>query len=134
MKGIERNTTETEKELKRAAREALTREVMALMERQPQEGLHWTGTKTDLLEALHIAYVEGSIVDREGCLCTFSHITAQVCSVLHVSVPHNPRAYVARAACRKGVYRRTFLDRYLYQWHEQGVGQPLHEEVGEAFS
>lgn len=46
-----------------------------LMNRNSDEGLHWTSTKTDLIELAHIVWETGELVDEYGRpLSFFRHI------------------------------------------------------------
>ena len=49
-----------EKQLTEHARQHLVHAFVRLLNASPDDGLHWTGTKTDLLEAAHIVFSDGS--------------------------------------------------------------------------
>ena len=111
------------------ARRQLAAEVEQLLSRTPADGLHWQGTKTDLMEALHVVYLTGSVLNPDGRSVTFQALVARVCRVLHVTPPANPYAYATRASLRKGIYQSAFLERYCHMLYHGGLPRPLHQQL-----
>lgn len=111
------------------ARERITEEFAALLRLDPDEGAQWKGSVADLMEAAHIAYTQGSICDTEGNVYTFVGMVTEVCHVLHVRKPHNPRGAAYQAARRKGVRRGALIGRYMRMMHEKGERQPLMRNI-----
>lgn len=95
------------------ARERLTEEFVELLQLSPEDGTRWTGTVTDLVEVVHIAYMQGTVCCDDGAACTFRQLVNTACAILHVKPPCNPRGCAYQAEQRKGVRCRTFLERYM---------------------
>lgn len=96
----------------REAQHRLSEEVRRVMNSSEHEGLHWTGTRVDLMEALHVAYLTGDLTDEWGIMMTFNSIVRRVCRVLHVQMPSNPYEMAARGSHRKGMQMNTYMERY----------------------
>lgn len=79
----------------REARERITEEFVALLSLDPDEGARWTGTVTDLMEATHIAYTQGTICDSEGNTCTFTQLVTGICDTLHVAAAQSGRMRIS---------------------------------------
>lgn len=92
-----------------------------LKEHQEQEGLTWTGSKADLMEALYYAFESGCLHDDYGMLLTFADIVRRGCTLLHITPPSNPYLMANRGRQRKGMKRLNFLDRYLVMMEKQPV-------------
>lgn len=114
------------------ARERLTEEFVELLSRSPAAGVRWTGTVRDLMEAAHVAYVNGTVCDAEGCVCTFRALAERACEVLHVSMPRNPSAVAYQGERRKGVRRKPFLERYAVLMFRYDVERPLARMIAGA--
>ena len=91
------------------------------------------GSQTDLMEALHTAYLFGNLHNDQGQPCTFKEIVNHACRRLFAHpVPSNPTALASRGRYRKGVKRQSFFDRYcLLQSHGKGC-RPLLQLVSKA--
>lgn len=113
----------------REARERITEEFVALLSLDPDEGARWTGTVTDLMEATHIAYTQGTICDSEGNTCTFTQLVTGICDTLHVKRPRNPAGCAYQAAQRKGVRKNSLIYRYMRQMFHSAVEKPLSSKV-----
>lgn len=115
----------------REAQQRLADEVKSLMEHEEHEGLYWSGTSTDLMEALHAAYSTGQLQDEQGICLTFRTIVSRVCSVLHVGQPHNPYECASRGRRRKGMRMNSFMERYerqISRHHEQPIWINISQE------
>ena len=99
----------------KTARQLMTEEFAALLAVGPEENASWTGCMTDLMEAAHIAYMQGTIRNDEGRLCTFKELVDRVCLCMHVKVPRNPRGFAYTADRRKGVRQMPLIERYRWQ-------------------
>ena len=83
-----------------------------LKEHQEQEGLTWTGSKADLMEALYYAFESGCLHDDYGMLLTFADIVRRGCTLLHIEPSRNPYVTALRARQRKGMKNLNYLERY----------------------
>ena len=90
----------------------LVSEVGQLLAHQPDEGLTWDSSQSDLIEALHVAFTTGMLADAEGNMMPFRSLVGRAASVLHFRPPRNPYQVASRAARRKGVQRTSFMRRY----------------------
>lgn len=126
--GGEREETMRTRQM-REARRRLTEEFVGLLRLRPEDGARWTGPVCDLMEAAHIVYGQGTVVDDEGCVCTFAELARRICAVLNVRLPSNPRCAATRAAMRKGVRRGPLIDRYVWQLFHSGIEHPLMRNV-----
>ncbi len=102
------NNREQERENRRRIIDDMTR----LLTHSADEGLQWRGSKTDLLEMVHILYWSDSIRDADGLPATFKNLVCRVCGILHVTVPRNPSQLVCHARRRKGRRVLPLLKRY----------------------
>lgn len=125
--GLQQNTMKTQQ--MREARERLTEEFIDMLRMSPDDGVKWTGTMRDLMEAAHVAYIYGTLCDAEGTACTFRALAARACSVLHVAMPRHPSAVAYQGEQRKGVRRRPFIERYAVQMFFSGVERPLSRMI-----
>lgn len=123
----QQNTMKTQ-EVKEA-RGRLAEEFVALLRLSPDDGVHWTGSVRDLMEAAHVVYTDGTVCDGEGCVCTFRALAARACTVLHVTLPRNPSAVAYQGEQRKGVRRGPFIQRYAAQMFRMGIERPLERMV-----
>ena len=114
-----------EKQLTEHARQHLVHAFVRLLNASPDDGLHWTGTKTDLLEAAHIVFSDGSAYDELGQRPSFSELVHRTCTICHIAPPANPRAYVNRANARKGTFMRPLLERYRLMLGTGADADPL---------
>ena len=127
MKNIDDNSQSRDQ--RREAERMLAQEVKQLMTRTETEGLTWTGSRRDLMEALHVAFTTGIITDSEGMGLSFTTIVSHTCQVLHTPVPSNPYGCAQRGSRRKGVFRRSYIERYQWQLFGQGTTMPLSEHI-----
>jgi hypothetical protein len=111
-----------EQRVRREAQTRLAEEVRSMLHQNERERLHWTGTTTDLMEALHVAFDTGLLTNDEGDPMSFMQIVRQACRILHHRMPGNPYDAAMRGTRRKGVLRHNYADRYCYllgTGHEQ---------------
>lgn len=125
--GQEQRTMRAQQE--REARRRLTEEFVELLCLRPEDGAQWTGTLTDLMEVVHIAYEQGTVRGDDGRAGTFRGLARHICTVLNMTPPDNPRTYATRAAQRKGVREEPFIDRYTWLLFQRGVEHPLMASV-----
>ena len=123
--GIEDDVRTKKKQQLHDQRQHLVDEVTTLLSHNASEGLRWTGSRSDLLEALHIAYLYGRLIDEEGQLLTFRDIVERSCIILHLPILRNPWATVVRAKGRKGLRQTTFFERYCHQRHREPRREPI---------
>lgn len=90
-----------------------------LTHHQEQEGLTWTQSKVDLMEALYYAYETGTLHDDYGMLLSYAEIVRQGCELLHVTPPSNAYLLASRGRQRKGMKRLNFMERYLIMMEKQ---------------
>lgn len=100
------NTTNFEK--RRKVRQNITEKVEWMM--TTEKRIAWSGTKTDLIEVIHIAYLEGSILEPNGMMARFSYLLQIVFSKYDFTLPVNPRKVVTRIMNKKGIRSRTVED------------------------
>ena len=106
---------------------SLVVEVCQLLNEPPGTDLTWTGSRSDLIEALHTAYLLGEVCDEHGHPYSFAAMVGHACKLLHCPVPRNPSAIAARARERKGVRQTNFFDRYCRMMRCDGDSTlPLH--------
>ena len=113
----------------REAQQQLAQEVLNLLTHREDEGLQWTGTNIDLMEALHLAYETGSLQDDEGICLTFTTIVCRACTLLHVSQPSNPYECASRGCRRKGRRMQSFLCRYVRGMQRPGRDSALWQKI-----
>jgi len=90
------------------------------------KGRHkWIGTKTDLLEMAHLAYVSDTVRDEQGRHATFRWIASRVCNNLRIKTPRNPNAFVSKAMQRKNTKQAPLLERYCHLLYNKGINEPL---------
>jgi hypothetical protein len=130
--GHEAEVRAMERERRNMLRQRLCEEVEWVLSHDACDELLWTGTLTDLMEALHMTYVYGRMTDEEGELLTFKAMVRMACGVLHVKEPRNPWAKVGRANTRKGVHRSTFMQRYGLIIDQKPAERPLRRYVRKA--
>ncbi|MCR4852635.1 MAG: hypothetical protein K5893_03490 [Prevotella sp.] len=118
-----------ELERRHRMRKRLCNEVETMLSHGESDGLMWTGTQTDLMEALHLAYIYGRMTNDDGELVNFSELVKMACNVLHVKEPRNPWAKVGRAGVRKGVRRSSLMKRYNALIDKDPKAQPLRQFV-----
>lgn len=113
------------RERKRQTEERLTADITGILNRAYGKRIYWTGSITDLMEAVYTAYMSGSIYDDRGQPCSFKHLVHEACHVLHVPEPVNPRSYIYRAQNRKGIRQEPFIHRYGRMLSGNAGGSPL---------
>lgn len=94
------------------------------MMRIEQPGLvRWLGTAADLIELIHLMWLNGLTIDEQGNLLCFTQAVNRLCYRLSIKVPNNPTAVM------NNIKRRKNLDRLLVvrcrRMMEQGERRPL---------
>lgn len=94
------------------------------MMRIEQPGRHrWLGTAADLVELVHLMWLNGLTIDEQGNLLCFTHTVNRLCQRLSVKPPTNATAVM------NNIKRRKNLDRLLVvrcrRMMEQGERRPL---------
>lgn len=118
--------TQTMKTLQlREAKARLAEEFGNLLKQAPGSNARWEGTVADLVEAAHIAYMQGAVYDAQGRLCTFTQIVSRACSALRMPVPKNPRRTAYQACRRKGIRQEPLIARYCRMMYEMEMERPL---------
>ena len=102
----------TDKELMMRNELRVISDMKELLMHCEDEGLLWHGTKTDLVEMVHILYESEELTDDDGLPMPFKHLMARCCSVVHERVPRNPASYLSQARRCKGMKRAPLLMRY----------------------
>lgn len=115
-----------EKEQKMQARKHLIDTFTALYLNGEKEKLRWNGTKTDLLEAIHLIYIYGEIKDETGRLARLTHLIRFYFGMFRLQCPNNPHALIRNAAMRKNKQQIAFLERYCWQLFEKKNENPLN--------
>lgn len=84
--------------------------------------LEWGGTKADLLEMLKLVSDKGTITFDDGMPATFRWLVDHTFAFFRLTPIHNPYASAQRAAERKGVRRRSLVERlkYVFSHYEEG--------------
>ena len=132
MKDIEKTniiiaeTMMTERECEKR----LATEVGQLFTNPQPDNLQWQGTKVDLMEALYVAYVYGTLCDEQGIPLTYRNIVERACNMFHLSIPRNPYQKAHLGQQRMGVRRPPFIVRYQRQLSIQPQSQPFLQLVG----
>lgn len=132
MKHIKFNTApdkQTTVMLRHQVESHLANEVARLLNRSDSEGLHWQGSVTDLMEALHVAYTTGIITTQEGLIAPFHDIVRQACQVLHIKEPHNPYECAARGSRRKCMRNSPYMSRYTRRLSDDPQAEPLWDMI-----
>ena len=88
------------------ARQHLIKAFAPLLSTQHNGKQRWIGTKTDLLEMVHL-------------------MVQRACDNFLLSMPRNPSAFVGKAMQRKNTKQAPLLERYCHLLYEQGVNEPL---------
>ncbi|MBR4269847.1 MAG: hypothetical protein IKQ47_08740 [Prevotella sp.] len=104
--------TANEKELMMRNELRVIEDMKELLTHSADEGLTWRGTKTDLVEMVHILYESEELTDDDGLPVTFKQLLLRCCSVVHERVPRNPATYLTQARQCKGIRRAPLLVRY----------------------
>lgn len=106
------NTTDKELMMRNELR--VIDDMKELLQRSECDGLQWRGTKTDLVEMVHILYESEELTDDDGLPMTFVELLRRSCMVVHTKMPRNPATYLAQARQCKGMRRMPLLLRYKY--------------------
>ena len=107
------------------ARQHLIKAFAPLLSAQHTGKQRWIGTKTDLLEMVHLAYTFSYVRDDQGRPATFLWMVQRACANFLLSMPRNPSAFVGKAMQRKNTKQAPLLERYCHLLYEQGVNEPL---------
>lgn len=99
------------KEIMKIVKEKVTETVRMMMEHKEGE-MQWVGTKTDLLEMIHIAWMQAEIYEPDGNQARFSYLVREIFGRLQIEVPRNPSVHVSRSMQKKGVFARSIEDRW----------------------
>lgn len=94
-----------------------------------RDNYYWTGSQIDLAEMAYHAWVHGSVRNKAGHPLPLKAIARRLFAKLHMPMPCNLYATVARARKRKGIVRDTLLNRYCYLRFTKGVTDPIGREV-----
>ncbi len=121
--------TKDKRQLLREAETRMTEEVASLLKQNEKEQLHWRGTMTDLMEALHTAFLTQQLRDGMGQPYSFRALVSNACRLLHLRVPSNPYEYATRGKSRKGQVNISYMERYQYLLQVRGNMSPLWEEI-----
>lgn len=121
--------TKDKRQLLREAELRMTEEVASLLKQNEDELLHWRGTTTDLMEALHTAFLTQRLRDAMGQPYSFRALVNDACRLLHVRVPSNPYEYATRGRRRKGQVNYSYMERYQYMLQVRGNRSPFWEEI-----
>ena len=108
------------------ARQHLIHAFAPLLSAQHAGNQRWIGTKTDLLEMVHLAYTSAYVRDDQGRPATFLWMVQRACANFLLSMPRNPSAFVGKAMQRTNTKQAPLLERYCHLLYEQGVNEPLH--------
>jgi hypothetical protein len=103
-----------------------------LMNREPDEGLRWTSTKTDLIELSHLVWESGLLLDERGMPLSFLSIVKKVFKVLNVVPPQNPSGMFEKTRERKNIRVRPVAERYLLLHHQQHIMHPMRLDIKRA--
>lgn len=104
----------------------LIRSFITLAEQQENVRYIWNGTRTDLLEALHLIYIYGELKDETGRLAKLTHLIQFYFAKFGLQCPNNPHALIRNAAMRKNKQQIAFLERYCWQLFEEKNEYPLN--------
>ena len=99
------------KEIMKIVKEKVTETVRMMMEHKEGE-MQWVGTKTDLLELIHEAWMQAEIYEPDGNQARFSYLVREVFGRLQMTVPRNPSVHVSRSMQKKGVFARSIVERW----------------------
>ena len=121
---------EERRDRRQKAIDSLVREVSLVRVTSPSVGLQWAGTTTDLLEAVHIAYLSGRLKDPGGRPETFISLAEQVFAVLHKRLPVNPSSYISKSGQRKNMRQKPYIERYEYQLTRLNISHPFTQMTG----
>lgn len=91
----------------------------------PGENLEWTGTHIDLIQLLHMIYLEGLVCDGEGRPVSFANLVKRAGETFHTLMPHNPHSYVARAHRCKGIKQKPIGERLRWLMVEKQMTHPV---------
>ena len=104
------NTTDKERMMHNELR--VIEDMKELLQHREDEGLQWHGTKTDLVEMVHILYESEEVRDEYGVPVAFKALLCRICMILQVKMPRNPCSYLGQARECKGIRRAPLLIRY----------------------
>lgn len=102
----------TDKELMMRNEMRVIADMKGLLAHDSADGLRWHGTRTDLIEMVHILYESCEIRDEDGLPIAFNRLVERCCRVLGEKVPRNPCTYLSHARQCQGVKRAPLLLRY----------------------
>lgn len=101
-----------------------------LLRTPPSEGLRWTGTMTDLVEAAHEVWQTGRILGADGRPMAFRELLSRLCVILHRRMPSNAHALLCQTRLRKGVRSSPIVTRYEELLFRARLVNPFQMDVG----
>lgn len=104
---------------RKIVRSAVTEMVAAMLERRMT--MRWKGTKVDLLEMLHIAFVSQELKDCCGMPISYKTMVHNILPWQNVKVPVNPCNIFKIVREKKGVKSRPVADRLLTLMTARGM-------------
>lgn len=109
------------KEQRRKVREEVTEKVLWML--NTKETVTWNGTKTDLIELIHIAWLSAEVYEPDGNPAHFSWMVRTVFANCNMTVPRNPSKKVANACRKMGQVSRSMEERLMYALTANGTTQ-----------
>lgn len=109
------------REQKMQGRRHLVDALLQVYAQGQEKRLVWQGTRTDLVEALHLIYIYGDIRDEYGELEHFKRLVHHFFTLFDLKTPINPHALLRNASKRQV----SFLDRYCWLLFEGREEKPL---------
>lgn len=110
----------------------MAEQMRRLLRTPASQGLRWTGTLTDLAEAIHVVWLTGQIPDDTGRPMTFREMMRRACHVLHRRVPANAHSLIAHAGSRKGIRSCPVLTRYVELVFGARLVNPFQMDITQA--
>jgi hypothetical protein len=106
----------------------LTSEIAQLLSMQDNERLHWSGSITDIIEALYLAYETRMLCGGNGLPLTFTTMVRCATRLLQLPQLKNPFDTAARGRRRKGILSDNYLTRYR-RLLDEGKSSPLMDSI-----
>jgi len=83
-----------------------------------RKSVGWHGTRTELMEALHDAYLSGVFRRGDGRAASYKDIVAVFCRMFGLPRPRNPYARASRSRLKRGVKAEPFGTRFVAAMRE----------------